>query len=323
MMGGQDSAAMAGMELIHQLLASHEKIVRTVENLPDGIRTVTESDDPAVADLIRQHVRSTMSQVHEGSAPRMPMQSEAVRTIIRDSDGISSTVEHTDRGVIVVQTSDHVATVAALQQHASEVIDLVRGGMAAMHEAMMKDGGMIHGGGMMHGGGMTHDTTHSDAEHAEHAAASTETAFAALQARGKEAMGVDQYTSTHSFDALNDGGRIELQRDVDDPAGVAQIREHLRGIAEAFKSGDFSTPAFVHMQQGPGADMMATRRTVIDYTFSELPRGGELRISTRDPAAVGAIHAFLAFQRHDHRTGDKKEHSNTDAPAHLQERSVR
>jgi hypothetical protein len=277
------------------LLASHEQIVRTVENLPDGIRTVTESDDPAVADLIRQHVLSMESQVREGTAPRMPMQSEAVRTIFRDRDGIRSTVEHTDRGVIVVQTSSNAATVAALQQHASEVTDLVRGGMAAMHDAMMMRGGMMH------------DTTR--AEYAGHAAADTDTAFAALQARGLEAMGVDQYTSSHSFDALPDGGRIELQRDVDDPAGVARIRAHLRGIAEAFKSGDFSTPALVHMQEVPGADVMAARRAVISYTFSELPRGGELRITTGDPAAVAAIHAFLAFQRQDHRTGDKSGHT--------------
>ena len=44
-------------------------------------------------------------------------------------------------------------------------------------------------------------------------------AFAALQARGLLAMGVDQYTSTHRFDMLPDGARIQLQRDTDDPAG--------------------------------------------------------------------------------------------------------
>jgi hypothetical protein len=38
------------------------------------------------------------------------------------------------------------------------VSDLVRGGMAAMHEAMMKNGGMMMGHGM-HGGMMKRDTT--------------------------------------------------------------------------------------------------------------------------------------------------------------------
>jgi TusA-related sulfurtransferase len=33
-----------------------------------------------------------------------------------------------------------------------------------------------------------------------------------------------------------------------------------------------------------------------------LPRGGELRITTTDPAAVAAVAAFLAFQRMDHRS---------------------
>ena len=32
---------------IHDLFFNHDRIKRTVTNLPDGIRTVTESDDPA------------------------------------------------------------------------------------------------------------------------------------------------------------------------------------------------------------------------------------------------------------------------------------
>ena len=47
----------------------------------------------------------------------------------------------------------------------------------------------------------------------------TDSAFAALQERGKVAMGVDQYTSAHRFDDLADGGRIELQRDPADTVG--------------------------------------------------------------------------------------------------------
>ncbi len=128
-----------------------------------------------------------------------------------------------------------------------------------------------------------------------------DSSFAATQARGLIAMGVDQYTSTHKFEALRDGGRIELQRDVDDAAGTAQIRAHLCGIAAAFASGDFSTPAFVHMQAVPGAAVMAARRHLISYSMRPLPRGGELRLTTSDPAAVAAVAEFLAFQRMDHR----------------------
>ena len=135
------------------------------------------------------------------------------------------------------------------------------------------------------------------------ATASADSAFAAVQARGADArgMGVDQYTSVHRFDALPDGGRIELQRAVNDSAGVVTIRHHLRTIAAAFETGDFSTPAFVHMQDVPGTRVMAAKRDAITYTYRELPRGGEVRITTRDPAAVDAVHAFIAFQRTDHR----------------------
>jgi hypothetical protein len=134
-------------------------------------------------------------------------------------------------------------------------------------------------------------------------AGSPDAAFAALQTRGHEAMGVDQYTSTHRFDALADGGRIELQRDVDDPAGIAEVRRHLQEIAEAFRSGDFSTPAFVHEHPVPGTAVMALKRDAIIYTYSDLPRGGEVRLITEDPQALEAIQEFMAFQRQDHRAG--------------------
>jgi hypothetical protein len=315
MMGmGHDSATMTQMSLIHELVVNHEKIRRTVTNLADGIRTVTESDDPAVAQLIKAHVASMMQRVRDGSDPGLPMESPALHAIFQNKDRIRTTVETTDNGAIVVQTSTDEQTITALQQHAAEVTELTRGGMAAMHEAMMKNGGRMHGG--MQGGMMPAGAPAGHADHAQHsgqaahASTTADSAFAALQMRGRQAMGVDQYTSTHLFDALPDGGRIELQRDSDDPEGVAKIRQHLQEIAKAFSSGDFSAPAFVHMRQVPGTDVMAARRDAITYTFRELPRGAELRIVTRDPAALEAIHAFLAFQRQDHRAGGM-EHGKT------------
>lgn len=130
-----------------------------------------------------------------------------------------------------------------------------------------------------------------------------DTAFDSLQQRGERAMGVNQYTSTHRFDDLPDGGRIELTRDAVDTAGVRAIREHLAGIARAFAAGDFATPHFVHARDVPGTATMAAKRDVIRYRFRPLPGGGEVRISTTDPDAVRAVHAFLAFQRSDHHAG--------------------
>ena len=135
-----------------------------------------------------------------------------------------------------------------------------------------------------------------------------DSAFHALQSRGREAMGVDQYTSAHRFEALPDGGRIELQRQTEDSAGVVQIRKHLKEITVAFQAGDFRTPALVHDMKVPGTDVMAAKKGAIRYEFRELPRGGEVRIVTSDPEAVRAVHDFLAFQRTDHRTGEGHQH---------------
>ena len=128
--------------------------------------------------------------------------------------------------------------------------------------------------------------------------------FAALQQRGETAMGVDQYTSAHVFEPLPNGGRIVLQRQEADSLGEATIRAHMRTIATAFASGDFAIPGFVHsMSDVPGTAKMKELRSEITYTERDLPRGGEVVISTRNPDAVAAIHDFLAFQRMDHRAG--------------------
>jgi hypothetical protein len=143
----------------------------------------------------------------------------------------------------------------------------------------------------------------ADGAETRRAAAASDSGFAAVQVRGRTAMGVDQYTSTHLFEPLPDGGRIELQRDVADSAGRAQILSHMEEIASAFAAGDFRVPGFVHAREVPGTRIMAANRSRISYRVESLPRGAALRLSTSDPATREAIHQFLAFQRMDHRAG--------------------
>jgi len=152
MMGmSHDSATMALMAGSHQLVMNHERIKRTVTNLRNGVRTVTESEDPRVAALIKEHVATTVARVETGDDPGLPMETAALHAIFRNSGKVRTTTNTTEKGVAVEQTSADSVTVAALQQHASEVSALVEGGMAAMHASMMKNGGMMMGGmpGMM------------------------------------------------------------------------------------------------------------------------------------------------------------------------------
>jgi hypothetical protein len=147
MMGGSATPGERGD--IHDLFANHDRIKRTVTNLVDGIRTVTESDDPQVAEVIKRHVAEMGKRVDEGRDPGLPIETPALRAIFRYKDKIKSSYEVTETGVVVTQTSTDAAAVKALQEHAAEVSDLARRGMVAAHEAMMRNGGMM--GGMMHG----------------------------------------------------------------------------------------------------------------------------------------------------------------------------
>ena len=141
-----------------------------------------------------------------------------------------------------------------------------------------------------------------------------DSAFAALQARGAGVMGVDQYSSQHVFQDLKDGGRIVLEREASDSAGVATIRAHLREVAAAFTRGDFSAPFATHAQVVPGTDVMAARKSRIRYAMRNRPGGGEVRITTTDPSALKAVRAFLQFQRSDHRApGEEPQHQHPPA----------
>ncbi|HJR15650.1 MAG TPA: hypothetical protein VJ808_02260, partial [Gemmatimonadales bacterium] len=133
-------------------------------------------------------------------------------------------------------------------------------------------------------------------------------AYTKMQARGRVAMGVDQYTSMHQFESLSDGGRISLQRDPADSAGVARIREHMRLIVRAFGDGDFTIPGFVHAGNVPGTTVMRSHKSLIRYTTDSLPGGAQVRLQSSDSVAISAIHEFLAFQRHDHRANSGTPH---------------
>lgn len=138
MVGGGDSTSAAIMNVVHQLMMNHDKLRRTVTNLPDGIRTLTESDDPGLVELIRKHVASTGAFVAKGVDPNLPMSTDALHGVLRNGLKIQRRTELTEKGILVTETSTDSATVVLLQAHAAEVTDLVKRGMVAMQEAMMR-----------------------------------------------------------------------------------------------------------------------------------------------------------------------------------------
>jgi hypothetical protein len=59
------------MGFVHRLVIDYKEIGRTVTNLSDGIRTVTESDNPQVAQTINESQRSLPKAIIQ--APRIFM----------------------------------------------------------------------------------------------------------------------------------------------------------------------------------------------------------------------------------------------------------
>jgi hypothetical protein len=124
---------------------------------------------------------------------------------------------------------------------------------------------------------------------------------AELKKRGALAMGFDQDKTTHRFPVSPAGGSIEVDAiDPDDHASRDQIRTHLREIAKSFARGDFAKPFQTHAEVPPGVPEMQRLKEKIRYQFNETPRGGAVRITTTDAAALAAVHAFLAYQTREH-----------------------
>ncbi len=135
MLTQQDAGSSADMGLVHDLLMNHTKIKRTVTNLPDGIKTVTESDDPQVAQTIKAHVASMSQRLKDGR--EFNIFSTTLPVLFENRDKIKSVVEVTEKGSVVTRTSTDAKVVAALQGHAAEVTELAQEGPMAMMRGMM------------------------------------------------------------------------------------------------------------------------------------------------------------------------------------------
>ena len=123
--------------------------------------------------------------------------------------------------------------------------------------------------------------------------------------RGDHVMGFSHEKTTHHFRLYADGGAIEVTANAhEDTASRDQIRTHLTHIAQMFTAGDFNAPMLIHDRVPPGVPQMKQLKDAITYRYSDLDRGGMVRITTDNAEALKAIHQFLRFQISDHQTGD-------------------
>jgi len=133
---GRNATAAESTELA-VMFRNFETISREVTNLADGIRTVTRSSDQDVMDILISHVIGMIGRVDAGDDPEIFIQSPTLDIFFERGDQIDTSIDVTDEGIIVVQTSTDPELVQALQLHAAEVTAMADRGMQAVHEMMM------------------------------------------------------------------------------------------------------------------------------------------------------------------------------------------
>ncbi|MCV7092102.1 hypothetical protein [Mycobacterium interjectum] len=146
--GGMMGASPADMSLYMEMFNRHTEIIRTVEEIPGGVRTTTQSNAPDLAAQLHAHVSSMYSHVDQGR--EVMCMSQSLPTLFRNADGYRRQLTLTPTGVTVEETSDDPALTNAIRAHAREVSGFVRDGMPAMMQGMMGGSGRMMGpGGMM------------------------------------------------------------------------------------------------------------------------------------------------------------------------------
>jgi hypothetical protein len=142
-MGGRGMGPGAGMGgpgnmrevmgVFHQLLTDHAQIQRTVQEVDDGVVTVTTSKNPVVTALIRTHAAQMKTRLEKGQPVRRwdPLFVE----IFKHADKIDLKIDEVAGGVRVTETSEDPQVVPLIRQHAQTVSQFVARGWDRAHEA--------------------------------------------------------------------------------------------------------------------------------------------------------------------------------------------
>lgn len=120
MSGDMGPEMMEDMKAIRQLLMQHEKISRRVENMENGVKTWTTSDDPQIAAFIQKHVRQMKERMKEKKPIRQ--MDPVFRELFDNADKVTLEYEDLENGIVVVETSEDPQVVKLIQQHANEAV---------------------------------------------------------------------------------------------------------------------------------------------------------------------------------------------------------
>jgi hypothetical protein len=133
--GMMGSATSVDMNMYMKLFDRHTELRRTVNEIPGGVRTTTESDTAELTALLQAHVSSMYGHVNQQA--EVTCMSNSLPTLFRNATRYRRQLSLTTKGVSVTETSDDPQLTAAIRHHAAEVSGFVRDGMPAMMRGMM------------------------------------------------------------------------------------------------------------------------------------------------------------------------------------------
>lgn len=131
------------MRSYRNMFMRHGELRRTVENVPGGVRTLTESDSPDLVGELQAHVSVMYTRLDQGV--EVHCMSSTLPTMFRRASDYQRQLTYTPRGVSVVETSNDPEMTRVIREHAHEVTGFVVDGMPPMMRGMMGPG--MHGMG--------------------------------------------------------------------------------------------------------------------------------------------------------------------------------
>jgi len=128
------------MSRYSEMFNRHNEITRSVEEIPGGIRTTTQSNAPDLVAQLQAHVSSMYSHLDQGA--EVMCMSASLPTLFSHANGYRRQLTIIPTGVIAEETADDPALTKAIRAHALEVTGFVREGMPPMMRGMMGPGMM-------------------------------------------------------------------------------------------------------------------------------------------------------------------------------------
>ena len=142
---GMGGVTSMDMSRYMNMFMRHGQLRRSVEDIPGGIRTTTESGSADLVAELQAHVSSMYSHVGQGA--EVTCMSQSLPTLFRRATDYQRQLTFTAKGVVAVETASDPDLTRAIRAHAREVTGFVVDGMPAMMKGMMGNGMM--GDGMM------------------------------------------------------------------------------------------------------------------------------------------------------------------------------